>query len=90
MRKAQMNHQIGRFAAAFAKSRATPRESRAVTVAPSKVRTFDEIAEMGESTERASRTGIPRQNLPFGAGLQKQRTGSEGEARLRYRGQLVK
>ena len=76
MQKAQVRHQIGKFAAAFAKSRAAP---RATTVAPTKTRTFDEIAEME----------LPRQALPFGAGLQKQRTNSEGNARLRYRGQLV-
>ena len=72
--------ELGRFATAFTKRRkAEPAaEPRAASVKPT--RTFDEIAELE----------IPRGKLPFGAGLSKQRTSSEGALRLRFQGALVK
>ena len=80
--KGQMRMELGRFAAAFAKRRAEPAaavtESRPASVKPT--RTFDEIADME----------VPLKKVPFGAGLSKQRTTSEGALRLRYQGRLVK
>ena len=77
--KGQMRTELGRFATAFNKSRTEPAaEPRAASVKPS--RTFDEIAELE----------IPRGKLPFGAGLSKQRTSSEGALRLRFQGAFVK
>jgi len=83
MMKAQTRRHLGRFASALAAKRQDTKPTRPASVAPTKTRTFDEIAEMTEQE-------LPRQKLPFGAGLQKQRTSSEGDARLRFRGQLVK
>ncbi len=79
--KGQMRMELGRFAAAFAKKRAepvAPAEPRPASVKPT--RTFDEIADME----------VPLKNVPFGAGLAKQRTSSEGALRLRYQGRLVR
>jgi len=77
--KGQMRHQLGRFAQAFAKKRQEP-EPRPSSAQPIKTRTFDEIAE----------EEIPRDQVPFGASLAKQRTTSEGALRHRFRGQLVR
>ncbi len=79
--KGHMRVELGRFAAAFAKRRmAAPAAEpiRAASVKPT--RTFDEIADLE----------FPRDKIPFGAGLSKQRTSSEGALRLRYQGALVK
>ncbi len=83
MIKGQMRLELGRFAATFAKRGAVEPSVEAVRVPsskPSMNRTFDEIAELE----------IPRGKVPFGAGMSKQRTSSEGALRLRYHGALVK
>ena len=90
--KAQARRQLERFATALAAKHQIPTTRVATSVAPAKTRTFDEIADSVQRDSRAvlSEQELPRKNLPFGAGLQKQRTCSEGNARLRFRGQLVK
>jgi hypothetical protein len=80
MVKGQMRHHLGRFAQAFAKKRQQEAPARPSSAQPIKTRTFDEIAE----------EELPRDQVPFGASLAKQRTTSEGALRHRFRGQLVR
>ena len=78
-----MRIHLGRFARNTAQQMKTPKEEpRPASEPPKKVtRSFDEIAEISEISER---------DIPFGASLQKQRVNSVGDERRRFRGQLIR
>ena len=78
--KGQIRHNIGQFARSFAAStnekRKESKATRATSVAPT--RSFDQIDELS------------KEDVPWGAGLSKQRTSSEGGHLYRFKGQLVR
>jgi len=78
--KGQIRHHIGQFARSFAAStnekRKEAKATRATSVAPT--RSFDQIDELS------------KEDVPWGAGLAKQRTSSEGGHLYRFKGQLVR
>ncbi len=77
MIRAAMKHHLGKFALAFTDKLKDP--ERATSEPPKKLtRTYDDIAD------------IAARDIPFGAGLQKQRVNSLGAERVKFRGQLVK
>jgi hypothetical protein len=76
-------HALGKFASKFAHKLSNMQPRAASQAAIRATRPFDEIAE-------ASENAVSMKNLPFGAGFQKQRTTSEGAARVRYQGRLVR
>ena len=78
--KANVKHHLGKFAHSFAKQMKEPTQSTRPLSEPAKkqTRTLDEIAEITEK------------NVPFGAGLQKQRVNSIGDQRRKFQGQWVR